>query len=395
MVCGDRRLKGRLDEPFLGLAAPSIEAVAELAGEEPVVLWGGEPTLRADLPALLAALPKPWLRSDGLAFGRAAGSLAGLLGGVIVVLPSGRRDASDWLLGRTGATKAVVAGIRGARDAGLPIAIEVPLTRPTAPHLGETVELAAHLGASAIRLRRLSAAGLDPDDFVALSPRVAPLEAPLEEAARIAGRRDIELVCEGLPACARGSVEALVPSWLNAEVPSDAGRCGSCPGPASCEGVPADYSARFGWEEFPPPERPAGRVEVSWTPDEPTRLIRARLAAATRHGLPIRVLAQPSLGHGDAADLLRECTRLSAVDLELVGDLNGLEQLGDDELGRLRRFDRVVTDSPSPVLERLHRCTRGRVELVLELDGAAPALPYPVQVRSPGARNPAGSRSPD
>jgi MoaA/NifB/PqqE/SkfB family radical SAM enzyme len=241
-----------------------------------VVLWGGEPTARTDLPRIIERLTSPLLRTDGLALGQrpAVAALAARgLAGARVPLHSGRRDANDWLMNRRGATRAVVAAARAIVAEGLHLEIEIALTRPTASHLLETVELAAHLGARAVILRRLRRRGPAEAAFVSLSPRFALLEPHLEEAARAARRHGLDVILEDLPRCAAPGQPteafARAPTWL---VPDDVAwraaaseleggpsslRCPACPGAPRCAGAPADYTALFGGLEFDS-ERPPG-----------------------------------------------------------------------------------------------------------------------------------------
>ena len=153
-VTSAMRPGARLRVPRLH-AEPDAARVAEAAaGHAAVLLTGGEPTLRADLPRLLAACAEAGaavrIRTDGLALGRAA-ALAPLqragLTGLRVLLASARRDAHDWLVGLSGAATAASRAVRVATAAGLPVEVEIPIARPTAPLLAETVNVAARLGA--------------------------------------------------------------------------------------------------------------------------------------------------------------------------------------------------------------------------------------------------------
>lgn len=320
---GRARLPGRLDTRWNDedLPLPPLPELLTLAGDEPVVVWGGEPTLRPDLPALLAGLTRPTLRTDGLALTRApvVAHLAGVgLHAVRLPLHSGRRDANDWLVGRPGTTRAVVAAARSVVQAGLALELEVTLTRPTASHLDETIELAANLGARAVSLRRLERRGPAASAYVTLSPRLALMEPWLESAVRLGRRRGLRVTLEGLPRCAAPELPAdafapaprwLVPqdaAWLTAaqdlSPPAD-GRCAGCD--SSCIGAPADYVALFGRNEFES-EGPAGEdrdpVEIAPGVDDPTipppprqgrspstrlRAIHQQLARPTLQGDPI------------------------------------------------------------------------------------------------------------
>src|SRR5207253_2554892 len=80
---------------------------------------------------------------------------------------SARRDAHDWLVGQPGALKTALRAIRTCVDAAMPVAAEVVVTRPTMPHLAETVDVLTHVGVRTICLRRLTAVDVGaPTDYV-------------------------------------------------------------------------------------------------------------------------------------------------------------------------------------------------------------------------------------
>ena len=319
---GRARLPGRLDTPWLDLelTPPPLDELVALAAGQHVVVWGGEPSLRPDLPALLSGLQGPTLRTDGLALTQRplmARLAACHLAAVRLPLCSGRRDANDWLLGRRGATRATIAAARAATAEGLRLEFEIVLTRPTASHLTETVDLAARLGAAAVRIRRLVRRGPADPAFVALSPRFGLLEPWIEQALRAARRHGMEASLEGLPRCAAPQApdEAFAPpaTWL---VPSGPGwaeaaarmeptcgrvRCGGCSDASGCAGAPDDYTALFGALEFEseippgentdPPAVPPG-IEAPTIPPPP----RAGRRPSTRLRAVHEQLARGSLG---------------------------------------------------------------------------------------------------
>jgi hypothetical protein len=129
------------------------------------------------------------------------------------------------------------------------------------------------VGVRTISLRRLTTVDVEGPEFVLLSPRLSLLADDLERAATIALQRRARLVIRDFPVCvaprlrrlfARADAEvwltmddAVAPSELARSVArSSAARietgpgCPGCPGAPLCAGAPADYVARFGWEEF-------------------------------------------------------------------------------------------------------------------------------------------------
>ncbi len=333
---GRARLPGRLDDPWRGidLSEPPCDELLALADGQRVVLWGGEPTMRRDLPVLLAGLNAPTLRTDGLALTQrplVAQLARSGLAAARLCLHSARRDAHDWLADRKGATRAVIAAARAVVAEGLGLELEIVLTRPTASHLVETVDVAAHVGASALFLRRLVRRGPAVDAFVTLSPRIGLMEPWIEEAASAALRHGMSVNLEGLPRCAAPALPPHVfappprwlvpsgPAWTRAaaalETPSGQVRCPSCPGPPACAGAPDDYTGLFGAREFESEAPPSSvRGTPSTVPDAPSSVSGVPIPSGVDD--PTRP-PPPRAGRSPA-------TRLRAVHVQLGrGDLAG------------------------------------------------------------------------
>ncbi len=346
LVAYRRREAGWLDRHD-ERAAPSLASLRALAPDGRVVLTGGEPTLRPDLLAVLDAMPGPvTLTTDGQALTRAA-RLAPLLERGVdrlrVQLHSVRADAHDHLAGRQGALKRAVTALRVARPL-LATEVEITVCRSNLPYLDETVQAAAGLGASRVRLRRVRRQGPAAGRFVAVSPRLGLAEPFLEQAIESAWRAGLAVEVEGFPACALGrgapaldASEALL-GWPE---PGSATRCGRC---RACPGVATDYVSAFGeselWSEddtFP--------VEVPVSPQEPTtppppragrhpatrlRVVRRQAARATLAGDP---LAGEAVVPGDpvvALHLPGHTTRVLRVELVRLAQ-HGLGPLVLDE----------------------------------------------------------------
>ena len=100
------RHEGRLDRRVRG-TDPELPALRAL-GREPDWIGGGEPTLRADLPALLQELRPDGVITDGLALTQAK-VVRGLVGHglrkVRIALHSSDREAHDWLVGAPGSAR--------------------------------------------------------------------------------------------------------------------------------------------------------------------------------------------------------------------------------------------------------------------------------------------------
>lgn len=298
------------------------------------MLTGGEPTLRADLLALLSG---GGIRTDGLLLSR-PDALATLqragLKRVRIRIHSSRPDAHDWLSGTKGSLRHALRGLQACTRAGIPAEVEIVLTRPTIGHLDETVALVTRLGARGVALRRLTAQGTAAADFIALSPRLGLLSAPLEDAMAAADAAGVPAWTEGVPTCMAPA------SRLRATPTGRTPGCADCP--ADCPGYPTDYAERFGlaelWRVAGAPSREQIRVVIS--PDEATRDVRRRLvAAAMCRPETLRVVGAAS--HPARSDLLRELLRLSVSSVELCGVMDGLATLSGADQLRLRGFARI------------------------------------------------------
>ncbi len=344
------------------LPDPSLpDVVARLADYPEAWGWtlsGGEPTIRADLPDLIAALrsagaPCLGLATDGWALTRdpvVDRLRAEGLQRVRIPLHCGRADAHDWLVKTPGAARRVRRAIETCLGAGLEVEIDTALTRPTLPHLEETVELVSVLGASAIHFHRPVLTEHNAPQSVALSPRMGLLEPHLRSAFRAARRRALRADAHGLPECVLADVEGARPGteiWVlptdsqwrplqEAFVPGSSGECSACPD--TCAGAPADYVLRFGKSEFsefrPPSRKSTSVIDVHLDAAESSRQARTRLMRAVRQHPDILRLTGEWMQHPDALSLLGE-TRLLLPEVRVVGEVNGLRSVGDRVLGAL------------------------------------------------------------
>ncbi len=297
---------------------------------------------------------------------------------------SARRDAHDWLVGQPGALKTALRAIRTCVEAGMAVAAEVAVTRPTMPHLAETVDVLTRVGVRTICLRRLTAADVGASELVLLSPRMSLLADDLERAATTALQRRARLVIRDFPVCVAPRLRRLFAgsdreAWVTADgvvdarVPNGPG-CSGCPGAPTCAGAPADYVSRFGWEEFADMQvtalrvdesvtdqqnvRPAGTMVLSWRGPrrvgcsdctdghptrslEATRVVRARLVDAARYRPAVlRLVGAELLSHPAAAALLYDAVRLFPR-VECAGEASAVVGWADVDLRRLKDLQRV------------------------------------------------------
>ena len=146
-------------------------------------LGGGEPTLRSDLLDVLKQCPRPIsLCTDGLALSEPAVVQTLKRHGVervCVPIISIRPDAHDWVVGLPGAARRSLKAIRVCVEQGLQVHAEIVPTRPTAGLLMETVGVLGRLGVHTLWCRRPRGDWLEPDDVLALIPRMGLLEPEL------------------------------------------------------------------------------------------------------------------------------------------------------------------------------------------------------------------------
>ncbi len=369
-----------------------VRAASALSGS--LVVGGGTPLQRQDLYDLLRELAeiRPGnlslcLTGDGVTKSVAEQLLACGVQRVILPFHSGRQDAHDWLVGKQGALKIAHRAIRECLDAGLNVHAEILLTRSTAVHLTETIEVLAHSGVRSVCARRLTAAEAPGADFVPLSPRISAMEGALESAAALSVKRRVRLILRDFPQCTAPRLRAIfAPTdseiWLQADgsgvarTHADQG-CPSCPGTPHCSGAPADYVARFGWEEFADTIQTAVRVAetveeqttgkttqpmtLAWrgpqrvrctscgdtqplAPQEPyesTRSLREYLVqAACYRPARLRLVGADLLAHPQAAQLIYDAVRLFPH-VEVAGEASAIAAWSDLDMRRIKDLQRL------------------------------------------------------
>jgi len=131
-----------------------------------ICFTGGEPTLRRDLPELVAHAQAQGQVTGLLTNGRRLSderfveSLAAAgLDHVQVTLESSRESVHDAMVGAPGAWKQTVAGIRNVLRSGQYLMTNTTLLRDNADHLAETIDFAAALGVPTIGCNALIHSG--------------------------------------------------------------------------------------------------------------------------------------------------------------------------------------------------------------------------------------------
>jgi len=241
------------------------------------VVWfgGGEPTLRDDLPALVArARELGYLEiivqtnAQRLAYPAYAAALvqAGVTE-VRVNAKSHRAETHDSLCRVDGAHALLVRALGNLRTLGARVSADVLLTRATAPELPATIAFLAEAGVRAVALWLLSA--FDAVEAAPEVPRIADLHGPLVDAAAAAAARGVELSSFHTPPCTlpaelralwrpvadlglvvvdpSGIEFPLESSPFEGGAPVDA--CGRCAARGRCRGPRRDYLDLHGASE--------------------------------------------------------------------------------------------------------------------------------------------------
>ena len=374
-----------------------VQAASAVGGWQGAFLvGGGDPIRRSDLWDLLSELAR--LRPANLGVCTSGHGVNQPLverlrsvgvQRVHVPFHCARQDAHDWLVGQAGALKTAHRAIRACDEAKLPVAADIVLTRPTMPHLAETIEVLARVGVRTVCVRRLTAGDADGPTFVPLSPRLSLLEKSLEEAAAVALQRRVRLRLRDLPLCVAPRLRPLFATadsegWVmpdgTVRTRAEAGiQCPTCPGWPQCAGAPQDYVTRFGWEEFVDArstplrleedvkDQKAGRASepmvFAWRgpyrvrceacadaphekskaplPYESTRVVRARLVQAARcRPSVLRLVGADLLAHPQAALLIYDALRLFPH-VEVAGEASAVVDWSDLDLRRVKDLKRI------------------------------------------------------
>lgn len=236
------------------------------AGAEEITLTGGEPTLRADLPAIIAHAKRAGARAVVLETNAAAvdpdraAALARAGVDKARVNLAGWGDALDAVTRDPGGFSRTKAGLLALRDAGIPIEVQAAVVRSTRPILPDLPgALAAHLGPGAVRLLRVVVPVDAPDHTELLSfEDAAATILAMESAGRRAGVPVRMSPGLGPPPCVFPREEraaglfSLTRGGIHQAGSRKLDPCASCMIEDRCPGLPDAYLAR----RPPPPMRP-------------------------------------------------------------------------------------------------------------------------------------------
>jgi len=266
-------------------AAPTREQLlAELEASRPaaegVVFTGGEPTLRPDLPELVAraralGYAPIQIQSNGRMFASRAYCEGLVAAGASEFSPALHGHVAalhDHLTRAPGSFAQTVAGIRNLRAMGLPVITNSVVVRANARTLPRLARLLLALDVSQFQFAFVHPVGSVAGAFTALVPRmelVAPFIARGLQLGQAAG---VTAVTEAIPYCIVPGledcvVEARIPPTrvVDAGVTVDDYRayrlhegklkgpdCPECRWFPVCEGPWREYPERYGFDEFRP-----------------------------------------------------------------------------------------------------------------------------------------------
>ena len=341
-IGGNNRYTGqfRMVAPSL-----SLQELEQNVSDLPVLLWGGEPTLRKDLPQVIQMFSQNRnvdvaMHTDAVLLSKEGVALSLVKKGlktVYITFPSSRKDACEWLLGK-GILAKTIRGIRNSIRAGLTVIADVPLTRSTVDHLDETVAMLHRLGISKVLFRMLSFSDID-DKAVVLAPRFGILKLPLQMAITKSSQLGVTVEIEGIPDCILGELKRFrINCHRNPVKYLDCPVCNT----EDCS-ISKGYISRFGWAEIWKTQQQSEPKSVSlyFSSQETTRSIRKRLMYASQ-SLVEELWLLGDYSHQQTYSFLRESLRLSIDKICLVGDLRPLLRLTKLELLRLRNIHLIA-----------------------------------------------------
>lgn len=191
--------------------AETLRALAEgrRAACDEVVFLRGEPTLRADLPALIGAARRMgyrWvqLQSNAAALGepgRLAALLAAGVDAIEAYLPAGTADEHDAIARAPGSFARAVRGLAEAAAARVDLLVSVPLLRSTLRSLPAALTLARKAGANRVQLGFPRPVELTDRLVVDDIPRLADVGPALARVLPLAEQLGLTLSTEALPYC--------------------------------------------------------------------------------------------------------------------------------------------------------------------------------------------------
>ncbi len=275
-VQGDKR--SRIGPPEYDDLLAELERGREVT--EGVVFTGGEPTLRPELPALLARARELDYRpiqvqTNGRMFASRRYAEELLAAGASEFSPAlhGHLPAlHDHLTRAPGSFAQTVAGIRNLRALGARVITNSVVVRANHRTLPELARLLIALDVAQLQFALVHPVGAVSRAFASLVPRMELLSRPLRSALRVGLEAGVPSVTEAVPSCILPGFEGCV---VEERIPPtrvvDAGvtvedytayrlhegkskgpRCPECSQFERCEGPWREYPEHYGFDEFRP-----------------------------------------------------------------------------------------------------------------------------------------------
>lgn len=275
-VQGDKRAR---------FAPRSAEELRSLLGRErsradSVVFTGGEPTVRKDLPELVACAKALGYRtiqiqSNGRMFAHASFVQRLVQAGANEFSPAlhGHTAAlHDYLTSAPGSFAQTVAGIRNLKAAGQFVLTNSVVTRSSYRHLPELARLLLGLGVDQFQFAFVHPVGTAGDLFDQVVPRMELAAPYLKAALQVgidAGRRAFTeavpycilrgyescVVEKAIPRTAVFDAQTTIEDYTRYRLDEGKLKGPNCPGCvyfSDCEGPWREYPERLGWSEFQP-----------------------------------------------------------------------------------------------------------------------------------------------
>ena len=247
---------------------------------EDLVLTGGEPTVRRDLPDLIAharalGYARIQLQTNGRMLcnrPRLESLVAAGLTEVSPALHGPDPDTHDALTRAPGSFKQTLRGIRNARALGLPVVLNSVVVRANMTQLPRMAELFTRLDVVSFQLAFVHALGAAGDDITGVMPRFTEAMPWILRALAVGRAAGVRCWTEAVPLCflpgfEQHASEPRIPRTriVDAErvvddytaTRRDEGKakgppCVGCSLDALCEGPWREYPATYGWDELRP-----------------------------------------------------------------------------------------------------------------------------------------------
>jgi hypothetical protein len=264
-----------------------------------VTLVGGEPTLHAELPAIVARARELQYRRIGLQTNARHVSLDAMNGltDLHLSIHGHLASAHDYHTGIEGSFAGAIELLSSARSRGLDIVVTTVLTRSNARGLADLARVLAARGATAWCIAVPRVRGRAAELFDRVVPRLGVAMPFALHAVQTAESLRLPTFLRGAPLCVLGPFARRA----IADTPRAYGdACSTCAARADCPGVEPEYLARFLGDELSPREAVAlavddvARTFVGEGEVSPLRSPTAPLETRPRVALPLVGKVRPA-----------------------------------------------------------------------------------------------------